>query len=148
MLSSAQLSVAANAKAAITASEWARSFGARLGLAPRDVYRLDLCVTELVTNIASYGYEHGDGLIDLRAEASGEGQHIRLEIVDRGRPFDPLAAEPPAAGDDEIRVGGLGLTLVRGFADDCSYERRGAHNVFAFTIKRALAAEVGSEPLL
>ena len=141
---SANLTVAADANAVTTASNWARSFGAQLGLAAHDLYRLDLCVTELVTNITSHGYDDRNGLIDLRVEASSDDENIRLEIVDRGRPFDPLAAEPSAlaaAADEEIRIGGLGLTLVRGFADDCSYERRGAHNVFAFTIKRESAAK-------
>ena len=106
---SANLTVAADAKAVTTASNWARSFGARLGLAAPDLYRLDLCVTELVANIASYGYDHRDGLIDLRVEASSDDDNVRLEIVDRGRPFDPLAAEPPAAStDDDVRIGGLG----------------------------------------
>jgi anti-sigma regulatory factor (Ser/Thr protein kinase) len=142
---SANLTVAADANAVTTASNWARSFGAQLGLAAPDLYRLDLCVTELVTNITSHGYDDRNGLIDLRVEASSDDDNVRLEIVDRGRPFDPLAAEPSAAAapavDEDIRIGGLGLRLVRGFADDCSYERRGAHNVFAFTIKRESAAK-------
>jgi anti-sigma regulatory factor (Ser/Thr protein kinase) len=59
-----------------------------------------------------------------------------VEIIDSGSPFDPLEVPQPAdRGGADIRVGGVGVALVRGFADECSYERRGAQNVFQFTIK-------------
>jgi anti-sigma regulatory factor (Ser/Thr protein kinase) len=140
MPSSARLTVAADAAAATTASEWVRALGARLGLGERDLYRLDLCVTELVTNIASYAYADRDGAIELLAlDARADGA-VRIEIVDDGSPFDPLAFEPPAAREGaDIPIGGHGIALVRGFADECSYERRGPRNVFAFTIKRGSA---------
>jgi anti-sigma regulatory factor (Ser/Thr protein kinase) len=134
MPSSARLTVAADAAAAAAASEWARALGARLGLGERDLYRLDLCVTELVTNVASYAYAGRDGAIELRAHEDGD---VRVEIVDDGGAFDPLAFETPAASEGaDTPIGGHGIALVRGFADECSYERRGAQNVFAFTIKR------------
>jgi anti-sigma regulatory factor (Ser/Thr protein kinase) len=141
MPSSARLTVAADAAAASAASEWARALGARLGLGERDVYRLDLCITELVTNVASYAYADGDGVIELQARDVEEDGAVSIEIIDAGSAFDPLAVEPSAArvGDD-IQIGGHGIALVRGFADACSYERRGARNVFAFTIKRESAA--------
>jgi anti-sigma regulatory factor (Ser/Thr protein kinase) len=137
MPSSARLTVAADAAAATTASAWARALGARLGLGERDLYRLDLCVTELVTNVATYAYADRDGAIELQAREAHQEGAVRIEIVDGGSAFDPLAFEqPPAREGADIPVGGHGIALVRGFADECSYERRGAQNVFAFTIKR------------
>jgi anti-sigma regulatory factor (Ser/Thr protein kinase) len=135
MPSSARLTVAADAAAAASASEWARALGARLGLTERDLYRLDLCVTELVTNIASYGYVDRAGVIELSAEASPEDGDVRVQIVDSGSPFDPLDVERPARDGADIPVGGVGISLVRGFADECRYERHGAQNVFEFTIR-------------
>ena len=141
MSPSARLTVAADAAAAPAASEWARALGARLGLGESDLYRLDLCITELVTNVASYAYANGDGVIELQAQGEQEDGHVRIEIIDDGSAFDPLAIERPAPLDGaDIRIGGQGIALVRGFADECSYERRGAKNVFAFTIKRGPAA--------
>jgi anti-sigma regulatory factor (Ser/Thr protein kinase) len=137
MPSSARLTVAADAAAAPTASEWARALGARLRLGERDLYRLDLCVTELVTNVATYAYGDRHGVIELQAQHAHEDGAVRIEIIDSGSAFDPLAAERTSALEgDDIVIGGHGIALVRGFADECSYERRGPQNVFAFTIKR------------
>jgi phosphoserine phosphatase RsbU/P len=136
MPSSARLTVAADAAAAAAASAWARALGARLGLGERDLYRLDLCVTELVTNVASYAYADRDGLIELQVlqDAHEEGA-VRIEIIDEGSAFDPLLVDLSALRES-ADIGGHGIALVRGFADECSYERRGAQNVFAITIKR------------
>ena len=82
---SARLTVAADAAAAPAASEWARALGARLGLGESDLYRLDLCVTELVTNVASYAYDDPSGVIELNAHAAPEGGELRVEIIDSGR---------------------------------------------------------------
>jgi anti-sigma regulatory factor (Ser/Thr protein kinase) len=138
------LKVAADAAAVGAASAWARSFGSRLGLTERDLYRLELCVTELVANIATYGYDAEGGVIDLRAAASsGE---VRLEIVDQGRLFDPLATADggPARGAD-IAIGGLGLRLVRGFADECRYERVGNSNALLLIFKRSDARRAADD---
>ena len=131
---SARLTVAAERSAATSASEWARALGAELALNDEQIYRLDLCVTELVTNVASYAYDDPSGVIELNAHAAPEGGELRVEIIDSGRPFDPLDSERPAPSD--FPLGGHGIGLVRGFADACSYERRGGQNVFVFTIKR------------
>jgi anti-sigma regulatory factor (Ser/Thr protein kinase) len=131
---SARLTVAAGPSAATSASEWARAIGAQLSLNQQQIYRLDLCITELVTNVASYAYGDRDGVIELNAQAPPAGGELRVEIIDSGTPFDPLDAERPPPSD--FPLGGHGIGLVRGFADECSYERRDGQNVFSFTIKR------------
>jgi len=134
-----RLTITADASAIAAASAWIRALGARLQLPPGDVFRLDLCVTELVTNIADHGYAgRGDGEVELRAEPAADGAGIRVEIADNGEPFDPLAVPPPAppARAAEARIGGLGIHLVRSYADDCSYERRDGRNVFTFVVGR------------
>jgi anti-sigma regulatory factor (Ser/Thr protein kinase) len=94
-----------------------------------------------VTNVASYAYANGDGVIELHAQVGHENGAVRIEIIDDGSAFDPLAFEHPAAREDaDIPIGGHGIALVRGFADECSYERRGEQNVFAFKIKRGPGA--------
>lgn len=96
MLLSARLTVAAERSAATSASEWARALGAQLSLTEQQIYRLDLCVTELVTNVASYAYGDRDGVIELNAHAAHEGADLRVEIIDSGSPFDPLDARAAA----------------------------------------------------
>ena len=138
-----RLTVMADAAAAGAASFWARSLGTRAGLAQRDLYRLDLCVTELVTNIATYAYDRAGGVIELCAETSG-ADDVRIQISDSGRAFDPCSAPHIAArAHGDIDIGGLGIELVRGFVDDCSYVRREEWNVFTMTIRRSDAAAQG-----
>jgi serine/threonine-protein kinase RsbW len=45
-------------------------------------------------------------------------------IEDRGPPFDPRAAQPPARPGslDDAVPGGLGLLLIRSFASEIDYE--------------------------
>jgi phosphoserine phosphatase RsbU/P len=138
------LTVSADASAVSAASAWVRSLGNQLQLRDGDVFRLDICVTELVTNIASYGYVNGEGVIELHVEPAASGG-IRLEVIDSGRPFDPLSAPRPAAPDTPIqaRIGGFGIQLVRSFADECHYDRRGERNVFILTIHRSAEAAPG-----
>ena len=122
------------------ASDWLRTLGDEAGLAPDDVYRLDLCAAELLTNIVSYAYD------DRRAhrielEVAVNGHDVTLEIVDDGRAFDPVAHPLPRAATSlaEARLGGLGLRFVREFADEFRYERRGPENVASLVFHRQTA---------
>lgn len=142
-----QLKLTADLSAVAASSAWIRSLGGRLPLAPGDVFRLDLCVTELITNIADHGYAgRRAGLIELSAQPDAGGAGIRVEIIDDGDPFDPLVMPSPAApsGADGMRVGGLGIHLIRTYADDCRYERRGERNVFTFTVRRSATVREGT----
>jgi len=129
------------------ASDWLRAVGRDAGLVADDLYRLDLCAGELLINIVSYAYD------DQRAHRIELGlavgdRDVTLEIVDDGRPFDPVAHPLARAATSlaEARWGGWGLRLVRQFADQYRYERRGAENVVAIVLQRqAVPAGPGTE---
>ena len=59
-----------------------------------------------------------------------------MEISDEGRPFDPLASQPPdfSRGLAGRPVGGLGIFLVKSIAESIFYQRDGNRNILAFTI--------------
>jgi sigma-B regulation protein RsbU (phosphoserine phosphatase) len=126
------------------ASDWLRVLGAEAGVAEDDIYRLDLCAAELLSNIVSYGYDDQRAHEIELALAVNDGE-IAFEIADDGRPFDPVAhpSVRPATSLAEARWGGWGLRLVRQFADECRYERRDARNVVALVFRRH-AAPAGS----
>lgn len=132
----ARLNLDANESAVRSASEWATAFAARNGLSEDDVYRLDLCVCEVVTNIVSYAYDgdHGQSL-ELSAEALPSA--VVITISDGGRAFDPLALAPPETpySLEDMSIGGLGIDLVRKFSDECSYKRVAGRNILSFTIR-------------
>jgi serine/threonine-protein kinase RsbW/sigma-B regulation protein RsbU (phosphoserine phosphatase) len=101
------------------------------------VYKVTLCLDELLTNIISYGFVDSDEhVIDLRlAVADGE---IDIELVDDARPFNPLDMPPPDldAGVEEREVGGLGIHFVRESMDRVAYRRHDDRN--RLTMRRAL----------
>lgn len=124
------------------ASEWLRGLGAEAGLGEEDLYRLDLCASELVTNIVSYAYEEASGhAIELHARTRpGE---VLLEIADDGREFDLSEYEPRphATSLRDVVPGGWGLRLIRRFADECRYERSAGRNLNVLYVRhRALSA--------
>ena len=71
-------------------------------------------------------------------------REVRLEIADDGLPFDPVAhrlVRPPGLLS-EARWGGWGLRLVRQFADEYRYERRGDRNVVSLVLHRRIGPYV------
>ena len=64
----------------------------------------------------------------LRCGATDTALHA--EVADDGRPFDPLSHALPAPPADlrSVPVGGLGIKLMRSFADRMAYRRCGAIN--------------------
>ena len=85
----------------------------------------ELIVEEILMNISRYAYPQGTvgGLtINYWVPAPGE---LHFEVADQGREFDHLAVGPPDLtlnlGDRPI--GGLGLVLIRPYADSLEYRR-------------------------
>ena len=77
-------------------------------IAPDVVGDVKLLVSELITNSVKYG---GNGAVTLRVETDDE-QRLRVEVVDQGAGFVPVARDRPATD-----VGGWGLHLVQTLSD-------------------------------
>ncbi|MCG8347616.1 MAG: ATP-binding protein [Chloroflexales bacterium] len=93
-----------------------------LKLSPKQSYLLRLVVEEIATNIIKYSYaDDTTGVIELICSCNNDT--LRVIIRDHGRPFDPRDQALPDLGDDlaSRTVGGLGVFLVREFADDLEY---------------------------
>jgi anti-sigma regulatory factor (Ser/Thr protein kinase) len=69
---------------------------------------LTLLVSELVTNGVKYG---GAGELRLKVESEG-ARHVRMEVVDQGSGFEPVARTRP-----KTEPGGWGLHLVETLSD-------------------------------
>ena len=103
------------------------------------VLDLRIVAEEVLTNLAKYGHDDGaEHWARLRLTlASGE---VTLEFTDDGRPFDPLAAQPPdlEAAGGERSIGGLGIHLLLSLVDAAAYARVGSTNVF--TLRKRVGA--------
>lgn len=110
---------------------------AAVGVHPRRVMHLELATEEAVTNICSYAYEVPPGQVSIRVSRTDDA--VRVEFIDNGVPFDPLAADAPdlQADLENREVGGLGIFLIRRLLDEVHYHRRDNKNIMSLVIKHA-----------
>jgi serine/threonine-protein kinase RsbW len=111
-------------------SLWLDYVMCQLGLADSLRFKFDLCASEAVTNIISYAYpDAGVHEISLRLRVADTV--VALQIEDDGIAFNPLAipdhVQPGSL--EEAEIGGLGIGLMRGFMDECRYQRCKDRNV-------------------
>lgn len=106
---------------------YAAGLAAAAEFSERDGYRLRLILEELVTNVATHAAT-GPEPDWIEVTGSAAPGLVRVRIVDRERPFDPVA-EPPPPDPVPTRPGGYGLVLVRAAADAFVYRRSSGSNV-------------------
>ncbi|MCY4436180.1 MAG: ATP-binding protein [Chloroflexi bacterium] len=93
------------------------------------IFKVNLALEELVINVMNYG--HDGGLHEIDITLTSDEDSLTIEIVDDGRPFDPLhdAPKPDVNAELEDRdIGGLGIHFVRKMMDDVRYRREEGKN--------------------
>ncbi len=115
-------------------------FGSKHNLHTEELYALNLCLEEIVTNIIRYAWpEGGDHTIDITVNVNE--QEFKIVVEDDGVPFNPCEVpEPdmsiPAA---QRKVGGLGIHLVRQSMDHMGYLNTDNKNVLMLDKRRKAA---------
>jgi anti-sigma regulatory factor (Ser/Thr protein kinase) len=111
------------------ASTWLAQFAEGLALPDETLFRLDLGLTEALSNVVAYAYADAADH-EIRIRLAADTGAVRLEVEDDGRPFDPLQMERPRLPDslEEAPVGGLGIHLIRSMLDECHYRREAGWN--------------------
>ena len=97
--------------------EWVGSVGGDTEIPDRG----ELCLNEAVANIIG----HGGASRAIAITFETDGDAVRMTIADNGAAFDPVTyptPEPPATLD-EARPGGLGIHILRTYADAVHYAR-------------------------
>jgi anti-sigma regulatory factor (Ser/Thr protein kinase) len=105
-------------------------------LSSDEVFAIELCLEEAITNVATHSAQGRDDVrVDIELEFA-EGAAV-MTVTDNGRPFDPLAVEPPPRSTslEEAEVGGRGIQLIRAFAQELRYDRRGDLNRFTMVAR-------------
>ncbi len=113
------------------------AMGKREDWSPNLVFRANLVLEELLVNIIKYG--QSDGINGFDITLTSEPDRLTIEVVDEGKPFDPVKDAPPPVltGSLEDRpVGGLGLHLVRSLVDELSYKRKRGKNHVALVARK------------
>lgn len=113
------------AAASLAALAAAEDFASAAGLDARGGARLAVVVEELVSNAIRHGAAGGKIAIDLTLEA-GDGE-IALVLEDDGIAFDP-SEQRAFTGPNPDTGGGVGLALVRAWANAIDYDRTNGRN--------------------
>ncbi len=103
-------------------AQMVEAFGDVNELPPDKVFMINLAVDELIMNTVSYGLQEvAQPEVEFTLQASDAV--LALTMVDNGHPFDPTQDTDPdlSSGVDERAIGGLGLHLVKAFADRMEY---------------------------
>jgi anti-sigma regulatory factor (Ser/Thr protein kinase) len=105
-------------------------------LSKEQLFAAKLCAHEAITNIISYAFDDAcEHRIDVSVKVTM--QEIRLEILDDGRPFDPLnmpySVDGEAAGPS---IGGQGIHLIRTFSKELHYKRIDSRNRLTISVMR------------
>jgi anti-sigma regulatory factor (Ser/Thr protein kinase) len=109
-------------------SAWVHDWAERQQLPPNVVANLDLCSTEVVTNIINHA--RGDSAQPILLRLGWQGEDVALEVEDEGSEFDPrLVPQPaPVTSIRDAPIGGWGLPIVRGFSDGLRYRHEDGRN--------------------
>lgn len=105
-------------------------------LSERTVFKIDLILAELITNIISYAYPNQcDSEIAIKCHCFPD--NIKIDIEDSGIPFNPLD-KPDVVLPQSLEaadIGGLGIHLVRQYIDEGIYQRKDGKNIFTLRLK-------------
>lgn len=101
---------------------------------------LRLVVEEALVNVIRHGYagrEAGDLRLALTLASSNGRPAVRVDLQDRGIPFDPLALAAPDTGAcaEDRPIGGLGVMLMRQLSDLQTYRHDAEHGNWLTLVK-------------
>ena len=105
------------------------TFCAGRGIPAAIAFNFELALDEILTNVISYAFtENERHEIEVRIHC-GVGELI-MELIDDGKPFDPLSVPPPdtTAPLEDREIGGLGIHMVKTVMDSVAYQRDGNRN--------------------
>jgi serine/threonine-protein kinase RsbW len=112
---------------------WVGSIASDLHLPEGQAYAMQVCLEELMANVAMHGRApaaregQGEAVDPLKVSVSVNVSRDRIimTVEDNGRPFDISSARPRSVegGLDSVRPGGLGIGVIRSFADNLKYSR-------------------------
>lgn len=102
---------------------------------PKVAIKLSLALDEILSNTINYGYtDDGEHKIDINFSLIDDS--LSAEIIDDAAEFNPLLQDAPNL-DSELenrKIGGLGIHLVKSFADSLSYSRDNDKNILLIKI--------------
>ncbi len=91
--------------------------------------QVELIIDELYSNVNKYAYGENTGLFFLRMTYNSTKHQLSMMFIDHGPEFNPLKTEARIVEDENAKEGGLGILIVKNFADTISYNRINNKNI-------------------
>ncbi len=104
----------------------------KIGFSKSALYKINLAAEEAIINVIKYAYPHVKDHITVLCDELTEPQNgLKLQISDRGIPFDPLAHTNPDTEQtiEKRPIGGLGIHMIKEAANQISYKRENNTNI-------------------
>ena len=94
----------------------------KVGFKDKDVNKIELALDEACTNVIRHAYEDDESQ-DIDIAIKIDYQKLSIVVTDRGKSFDVDEIELPDMDTylAELRVGGLGIYLMRTLMDEVDY---------------------------
>ena len=129
--------LSSNPSELLTLCNYLEDFGNQAELPQKCLFELNLGLDELFTNIISYGFKD-ESEHQIKFTLAKHRETVVVQVEDDGIPFNPLnAACLDLAQDlDSIKIGGLGIHLVKKMMDDIEYQRAEGKN--KLTLKKGV----------
>lgn len=133
-----KLSVPLKIDSLIQIAQWAETCLEQWLLPASKNFAVQLCCEEAFSNIVKYGvHESGAGERESAVANFSLEYHqhqLQLIIEDPCEAFNPLEAAQPVVPNNlaEAKVGGLGIDLMKKFAQKIRYERKDFKNRISF----------------
>jgi len=107
------------------------------GVDAQAVYRINLALEEMVTNIIKYGYD-APGRHEIEITLDVGAKEVTAVIIDDGHDFNPVLRErkPPATRLEDREIGGWGIPLIKKLLDRMDYRREEGRNILEITTRR------------
>ena len=143
----AELTIRGDTRDARRASVWLASVALAQRVPPEQIVRLDHCLDEALANVITHGGPtalSSPVRLQFGVRRNEGACTAELSVADAGAAFDPSAFVPEAAPRPtslaEAEPGGLGLLMIRNFADDLSYRRSEGRNHLTILVSWTEAA--------
>ena len=96
----------------------------KVGFSEEDVGKIELAVDEACTNVMKHAYNETTRDKTLDVAVLIDYQKLTLVVTDHGRGFNPDTVRHPDMKEylAELRVGGLGIFLMRTLMDEVDYD--------------------------
>jgi anti-sigma regulatory factor (Ser/Thr protein kinase) len=121
-----------------TIRNYVREMGEKAGLDRKALYRLNLAVDEIATNIVTHGYEDAGLEGDIVISSHFQPSVLTIQLEDTSQEYNPYKLEKPGDLDKPINerpIGGLGVFLAVRGVDEFRYEHVNGRNLHTFMVK-------------